>query len=111
MPVPTLCLLTPPKKAHAAPLQGAPLVAGGPQHPVVVFSHGLGGNRMLYSITCSELASQGYVVLALEHADGSASACKLAGGKVGSCRLALENPLSNFRRGRLAPAVGDAPGS
>lgn len=100
-----------PPKAHAAPLQGAPLVAGGPQHPVVVFSHGLGGNRILYSITCSELASQGYVVLALEHADGSASACKLAGGKVGSCRLALENPPSYFRRGRLAPAVGDAPGS
>jgi dienelactone hydrolase len=35
----------------------------------------------VYSIICSELASHGYVVLAIEHADGTASCCKLAGGK------------------------------
>jgi platelet-activating factor acetylhydrolase len=49
--------------------------------PVVIFSHGLGGNRSAYTITCSELASQGYVVFAIEHADGTASACKLACGR------------------------------
>lgn len=47
--------------------------------PVVVFSHGLCGTRTMYSIICSELASHGYVVFALEHADGSASAAKIAG--------------------------------
>ena len=47
--------------------------------PVVVFSHGLAGNRSLYSLICIELASQGYIVLALEHADGTASVAKVAG--------------------------------
>lgn len=39
----------------------------------VVFSHGLGGTRFLYSNTCCELASYGFIVIALEHRDGSAS--------------------------------------
>jgi hypothetical protein len=33
-----------------------------------------------YTLICSELASQGYVVLALDHADGSASAAQLPRG-------------------------------
>ena len=40
---------------------------------VVVFSHGLVGNRFVYSMTCQEIASQGYLVAAVEHRDGSAS--------------------------------------
>ncbi|KAI7836449.1 hypothetical protein COHA_009666 [Chlorella ohadii] len=61
---------------------GAPLAPDAPQQlPLVVFSHGLGGNRFLYSIICSELASQGYLVLAVEHNDGSASAVRLPGGE------------------------------
>lgn len=60
---------------------GAPLARLPTRLPVVIFSHGLGGNRAVYSIICSELASHGYVVFALEHADGTASCCKLAGDK------------------------------
>ena len=56
------------------------------KYPVVVFSHGLAGNKTMYSILCSELASQGYVVLALEHADGTASVAKIA-GKRGTYRF------------------------
>ena len=41
--------------------------------PVVVFSHGLGSHFHYYSGICSDLASHGYVVAAVEHRDGSAS--------------------------------------
>lgn len=51
--------------------------------PVVVFSHGLGGFRSMYTLPCAELASQGYVVLALEHLDGSSSAARAPGGPRG----------------------------
>ncbi|UZJ54086.1 hypothetical protein CBS101457_003406 [Exobasidium rhododendri] len=39
--------------------------------PVVIFTHGLAGNRLSYSQYCGELASQGVVIAALEHRDGS----------------------------------------
>jgi hypothetical protein len=41
--------------------------------PVVIFSHGLYGNRTTYSIVCCEFASRGWCVFSLEHHDGSAS--------------------------------------
>jgi predicted dienelactone hydrolase len=37
-----------------------------------VFSHGLTGHRMVYSSIFMELASCGYLVIALTHNDGSA---------------------------------------
>ena len=39
----------------------------------VIFSHGLAGIRTTYSTICTEMASQGYAVVAIEHRDGSAS--------------------------------------
>ncbi|KAL9097611.1 MAG: hypothetical protein Q9165_000508 [Trypethelium subeluteriae] len=40
--------------------------------PVLVFSHGLGGNRNTYSHLLGSLASHGMVVVAMEHRDASA---------------------------------------
>lgn len=40
--------------------------------PIVIFSHGLGGNADSSSKLCAEVASLGYIVIAIEHEDGSA---------------------------------------
>ncbi|XP_054720885.1 platelet-activating factor acetylhydrolase-like [Uloborus diversus] len=49
-----------------------PLRIPGQRFPVLVFSHGLGGCRTSYTTICLEMASQGYVVAAVEHRDYSA---------------------------------------
>ncbi|OCF40122.1 hypothetical protein I317_06073 [Kwoniella heveanensis CBS 569] len=49
------------------------------KYPLVIFSHGLAGTRHTYSQFCAGLASEGYVVLALEHRDGSGPAVCLPG--------------------------------
>ena len=49
---------------HAKPIQGK-------QFPLIAFSHGLGGSAMLYSHITRSMAANGYVVIAVDHTDGT----------------------------------------
>jgi predicted dienelactone hydrolase len=49
----------------------APLERSGGPYPVLIFSHGWGGFRAQNTYQTQELASQGYVVVGLEHPYGS----------------------------------------
>lgn len=51
---------------NAKPLQD------GPKLPVIILSHGVGGCRTVSSGICLEMASNGYLVVAVEHRDGTA---------------------------------------
>lgn len=49
-----------------------PLLDENAPHPLMIFSHGLGGSLANYSNFCIDRASRGFIVAAPEHTDGSA---------------------------------------
>ncbi|CAM9150551.1 unnamed protein product [Scytosiphon promiscuus] len=60
----------------------APVAPGERKRPMVIFTHGLGGNRSLYAEHGAAYAAQGYVAVVLEHNDGSGSSCMLPDGRI-----------------------------
>ncbi|TFK45802.1 alpha/beta-hydrolase [Heliocybe sulcata] len=51
--------------------------SSGKKWPVMIFSHGAGCSRLMYSAFCGEMASRGYVVAAIEHRDGTSPSSKI----------------------------------
>lgn len=68
-----------------------PATASGPL-PVLIFSHGLAGNRIIYSRFLSGIASHGFLVVAVEHTDGLGSTARLAGDRCDSLSCCCTEP-------------------
>ena len=86
---------------HAQPAPGPPL-------PVVLFSHGLGGNRNAYSGHVLELAQHGSLVVCVEHSDGTSSLThSFDNGRPGAWRYYEGCGLPGQRHTRIAHRVDE----
>lgn len=78
-------------------------MTGKDRKPLVIFSHGLGSFRSIYSSFCSELASYGFLVAAVEHRDGSACATfhvsEVSSGNAGSTLQEFWVPYKKLQPG------------
>jgi len=57
-------------------------IQGNQSYPLMVFSHGLMGSSDSYTKTCADIASHGFIVVAVDHEDGSASFARTEKGEV-----------------------------
>jgi dienelactone hydrolase len=78
--------------------------------PVVLFSHGLGGCMEMYTQLCQQIASHGFIVVAMEHEDGSGAYAETPLGEAIYYKKPDDTPYSrnkvlNFRRPFLQQRV------
>ena len=71
---PSFQLFYPPGDPRVPATRNAPPLSSSPPITPIILSHGLAACRTSYSWLAADLASQGCLVAALEHADGSACA-------------------------------------
>jgi dienelactone hydrolase len=81
------------------PATARPLPAGG--RPVVLFSHGLGGNRDAGTLWGQAWAAAGFVVLHLQHAGSDWDAVRQAAGRLSSREALQELTSAEQLRARL----------
>ncbi|KAF7846517.1 hypothetical protein BT93_L4206 [Corymbia citriodora subsp. variegata] len=74
-----------------------PLLPEGGRFPVIVFSHGMASSRTDYTQYCSELASRGYIVAAVEHRDGSCPASTVMRND-GTSKTVYTIPTSDLKK-------------
>jgi predicted dienelactone hydrolase len=75
------------RDAQAAPLQGA---ASPVRYPLVIVSHGYPGSRLQMSYLTENLASKGYVVVAIDHPESTRA------DKAGFASTLLNRPLDDL---------------
>jgi platelet-activating factor acetylhydrolase len=78
--------------------------------PIVLFSHGLGGSMEMYTQLCHQIASHGYLVVAMEHEDGSGAFAETPMGEPIPYKSPDDTPYSrqkvwDFRRPFLQQRV------
>ncbi|GAB9467075.1 Platelet-activating factor acetylhydrolase, plasma/intracellular isoform ii protein [Globisporangium polare] len=96
-----------------APVAVPRAAAGGQKlWPLVIFSHGMGGSIDLYSVVTQQLASEGNVVVVVNHCDGSASVTRTADDRIAyyqkitpEVRDNIDGAGFKFRNGQLRQRV------
>jgi platelet-activating factor acetylhydrolase len=82
------------------------------KYPIVLFSHGLGGSMEMYTQLCQQIASHGYIVIAMEHEDGSGAYADTILGETVRYKRPDDSPYSRqkvlgFRRPFLQQRVDE----
>lgn len=74
--------------------RGAPLAPTQQRYPVLVYSHGLGGNAEMNTVLTEHLASNGYIVMAISHSFFN-SGFRLEDGTMIGIEHLLKSPVSD----------------
>ncbi len=66
-------------------------------HPIVIFSHGLGGSREAASYLLESFAANGYVCVSLQHPGSDSSVWQNSGARNKEELLSVLSPAANFK--------------